>query len=173
MESKKNLTIVFYNRIIPLLRLLISANKYLTIDREDKIMEYSMTFDQRRNYMKYVAAWINCTHFGIISSRVDRINDVLNYLVRLGVADLIPYLLINEKTNAFVYEADLERKNIIKVVEIYQDWNPRSIEWRKRNAQFALQLDDDLIDGLDDDVAVTQLVVPFGETALEEVLLYN
>ena len=36
---------------------------------------------------------------------------------------------------------------------------------------FALQLDDDLIHGLDDNVAVTELVVPFGETALEDVLL--
>ena len=39
---------------------------------------------------------------------------------------------------------------------------------------FALQLDDDLMYGLDyDNVAVTELVVPFGESALEEILLYN
>ncbi len=39
---------------------------------------------------------------------------------------------------------------------------------------FALQLDDDLTGGLDyDNVAVTELVVPFGETALEEVLFFN
>ena len=121
--------------------------------------------------MKLVACWNNCTHFGIIASRVDRTSDVVNYLVGLGVDDLIPYLLINEKTNAFIYEAGLGRKNPIKVVEIYYDWNPHSTEWRKRDAQLALHLDEDLINGLDDGVAVPKFVVPFASTALEEVMI--
>ena len=66
-----------------------------------------------------------------------------------------------------------EGKNPIHIVEIYYALRPRATEWRKQGAQFALQLDDDLIYGLEDDVAVTQLAVPYGETALEEVLLYN
>lgn len=49
----------------------------------------------------------------------------------------------------------------------------RATEWRERHAQFALRLDADLTDGLDDCVAVTELVVPFDETVLEEVLLCN
>ena len=134
-------------------------------------MYTSMTFDQYRTYMKLVSRWNNCTHFGIIVSRVDRINDVINYLVGLGVDDLIPYLLINEKTNAFIYEADLGRKNPIKVVEIYYDWNPHSTEWRKREAQLALHLNEDLINGLDNGVAVPKFVIPFASTALEEVII--
>lgn len=121
--------------------------------------------------MKLVARWNNCTHFGIITSRVDRINDVVNCLEGLEVGDLIPHLLINEKTNAFIYEADLGRKNPIKVVEIYYDWNPHSTEWRKRDAQLAWHLDEDLINGLDDGGAVPKFVVPFASTALEEVML--
>lgn len=64
-------------------------------------------------------------------------------------------------------------KNLIYVVEIYYALHPWTTKWRNRGAQFALQLDDDLIYRLEDDVAVTQLVVPYGETALEEMLLYN
>ena len=79
-----------------------------------------------------------------------------------------------KKTHAFIYDADLGRKYPAYIVEIYYDWNPHGTEWRKRHAQFALQLDDDLMNGMDyDNVAVTELVVPFGETALAEVLLYN
>lgn len=91
----------------------------------------------------------------------------------LFLEDLIDFLWIDKKTNAFTYYADLGRKNPIGVVEIYYDLRPRAVEWRKQGARFALQLDDDLIYDLEDDVAVTQLAVPYGETALEEVLLYN
>ena len=137
-------------------------------------MDIFMTIDQRETYVeKLTNAWLYSNYFGVICSDVDRTNDVVVYLDKLGVDDLIPYLLINEKTKAFVYVADLLRKDPINVVEIYHDWGPRSTEWRKRGAEFALQLDEDLIGGLDDGVAIPKLVVPFGETALEEVLLYN
>lgn len=67
-------------------------------------MDTPMTFNQYKVYMKFVTRWNDCTHFGgIIVSPVDRTNDVLNYLRELGVADLIPYLRIDEKTNAFIY----------------------------------------------------------------------
>ena len=136
-------------------------------------MNTHMTIHQFRTYENLAAHWKNCDHFGIITSFVERINDVPNYLTELGVEDLIPLLWIDEKTNAFTYDADLGRKNPIHVVDIYHDLRPRAVEWRKQGAQFALQLDDDLIYGLENDVAVTQLAVPYGETALEEVLLYN
>ena len=136
-------------------------------------MRSPMTFNQRRTYMEFVAAWNDCTHFGIITSRVDRINDVINYLVRLEVVDLIPYLPINEKTNAFIYKADLGRKKLIQIVEIYHDTYPRATEWREPYAEIALRLDDDLIDGLDDGVAVPDFVVPFARTAQEEAILNN
>ena len=132
-----------------------------------------MTVHKLRAYESLAANWKNCNHFGTITSSVERVNDVPKHLTELRVEDLIPFLWITEKTNAFIYSADLGRKNSTHIIEIYSALRPRATEWRKRHAQFALQLDDDLIDGLDDDVAVTQLVVPFGETALEEVLLYN
>ena len=136
-------------------------------------MDTPMTFNQYRTYMKFVACWNDCTHFGIIVSRVDRTNDVGNYLIGLGIVDLIPYLRIDEKTNAFIYKADLGRKNPIQVVEIYQDSRPRATEWRERHAQFALRLDVDLTDGLDDGVAVTDFVVPFLQTAQVEAIINN
>jgi len=129
------------------------------------------TSDQLRTYRQLATAWASCTHFGTISSGVDRINDVPSHLVKLGVTDLIPYLLINENLKGFVYKADLDRKNLIHIVEIYHDMRPHGTEWRERNAQFALWLDRDLVDGLDDDVAVTNFVIPFAKTALEEVML--
>ena len=134
-------------------------------------MYYSMVFHRRRAYMEFVAAWRECTHFGTIISRVDRINDVINYLMELGMTDLIPYVLINEKTNAFVYKVDLGRKQPIQVVEIYHDIRPRSTEWRECSAQIALRIDEDLVVGLDDNIAVPEFVVPFLDTALEEVML--
>ena len=136
-------------------------------------MSTSMTSDQRKAYMKFVARWNNCTHFGIIISRVDRINDVRDRLVRLGLTGLIPYLLINEKTNAFIYEADLGRKNPIQIVEIYHDTRLRATEWRELYAEIALRLDDDLVDALDYGVAVTDSVVPFAGTAQKEAILNN
>ena len=137
-------------------------------------MDTPMTFNQYKAYMKFVTRWHDCTHLGgIIVSRVDRTNDVRNYLIGLGVADLIPYLQIDEKANAFIYEADLGRKNPIKVVEIYRDMRPRATEWRERHAQFALRLDVNLTDGLDDGVAVPDFVVPFLQTAQEEAIINN
>ena len=132
-------------------------------------MRYSMTSDQRKAYMKFVACWNNCTHFGIITSHVDRINDVRDRLVRLGLTDLIPYLLINEKTNAFIYETD----NPIQIVEIYHDTRPRATEWQELYAEIALRLDDDLVDALDYGVAVPDFVMPFAGTAQEEAILNN
>ena len=136
-------------------------------------MDYSMMLCRHRTYMEFVTAWRKCTHFGNIISRVDRINDVLNYLVELGLTDLIPYLLINEKTNAFIYKADLGRKKPIQIVEIYRDTRPRATEWRERYAQIALRIDEDLVDGLDDNVAIPEFVVPLLDTALEEVMLIH
>ena len=123
-----------------------------------------MTFDQQRD--------CGCNHFGVITSYVDRINDVPIYLARFGVIDLIPYLRIDEKMKAFLYKASLlDRKRPIRVVEIYYDRNLHGTEWRKRAAQFALWLDDDLADGLDDDVVITDFVIPVGRTAVEEGIL--
>ena len=122
-----------------------------------------MTFNLHRDY--------GCNHFGVITSYVDRINDVPIYLARFGVIELIPYLRIDEKMKAFLYKANLlDRKRPIRVVEIYYDWSPHSIEWRKRGAQFALWIDDDLVDGLDDDVAITDTDsgLPIARTAVEE-----
>lgn len=114
-----------------------------------------------------VDTWLCCTHHGNILSRVDLINDVPRYLAELGVGHLIPYLLITEKTGAFVFNADLGKKNVVRIVEIYQ--GRRATEWRVPHAQFALRLDDDLEAGLIDDVAVVDFVVPFAKTALAEV----
>ena len=139
-------------------------------------MNTPMTFNQYKAYMKFVVRWNDCTHFGgVIVSRVDRTNDVYNYFyfMKLGVADLIPYLLIDEKTNAFIYRANLGRKNVIQVVEIYRDIRPRATEWRECHAQFALRLDVDLTDGLDDGVAVPDFVVPFLQTAQSEAIINN
>ena len=130
-----------------------------------------MTVSQRKAYMDYADAWLHCNYWGIIRSNVDRINDVDMHLAKLEVPDLTSYLLIDEKTKAFVYKADLGRGSLIDIIEIYYGWNPRSTEWRKRNAQFALHLDEDLINGLDDGVAVPKFVVPFASTALEEVMI--
>ena len=52
-----------------------------------------MTFDRHRD--------CGCNHFGVITSYVDRINDVPIYLARFGVIDLTPYLRIDEKMKAF------------------------------------------------------------------------
>ena len=93
--------------------------------------------------------------------------------MRLGLTGLIPYLLINEKTNAFIYEADLGRKNPIQIVEIYHDTRLRATEWRELYAEIALRLDDDLVDALDYGAAVTDSVVPFAGTAQKEAILNN
>ena len=76
-----------------------------------------------------------------------------------------------KKMNAFIYEADFGRKNPIKVLEIYYDRNPHSTEWRQQRTEFALRLDEDLVDGLDEGVAIPELVLSFAMTALEEVML--
>ena len=136
-------------------------------------MNTPMTFNQYKAYMKFVARWNDCTHFGIITSRVDRTNDVRNYLMRFGIADLIVHLWIDEKTNAFIYKADIGRKNPIQIVDIYRDIRPQATGWRERHAQLALRLDADLIDGLDDDVAVPDFVVPFLQTAQNETIINN
>jgi len=123
-----------------------------------------LIFAQDRDY--------GCNHFGVITSAVDRINDVPIYLERFGVIDLIYYLRIDNKMKAFLYNANLlGRKRPVRVVEIYYDWYPHGIEWRRRGAQFALWLDDDLADGLDDDVAVTYSVIPVGRSAVEGGML--
>lgn len=132
-----------------------------------------MTPNQYRAYIRFATIWNNCTHFGTINSRVDRINDVPEYLAKLEVRDLLPYFLIDEKTQAFVYEANLGRKNLIHIVEIYQDLCPHGTAWRGRDAQIALRLDVALIDGLDYGVAVPDFVVPFASTAQAEAILNN
>ena len=144
-----------------------------------------MTSNQYRVYMGFVTTWNRCTHFGTINSRVDRINDVPKHLEKLEVTYLIPYLLIDERAQAFVYNADLTRvfvsnpnlgwirKNPIQIVEIYQDLCPRATEWWGHTAQIALRLDVALMDGLDNGVAVPDFVVPFAQTAQEEAILSN
>ena len=157
-------------------------------------MSTHMTPDQRRAYKGYIDDWGRCNFFGEICSVADRTNDVPNYLTKLRVDYLIPFLFIDHKTQAFFYTAYLaeirsmdvdgedisyafgtlylEKKRLIHVVEIYYDLRPRPIEWRKQGAQFTLKLDEDLIYGLeDDDVVVTEFTVPFGKTALDEVML--
>ena len=121
-----------------------------------------------------VADWKDCTHFGTVVSFVKRTNDVPKHLAKLGVEYLIDFLLINEKTNAFIYSADLGRKNLTNIVEIYYDLRPRSVEWRKQGAQLALQLGDDLSNGFYyENVIITEFVVAYLKTAVEEVLRYN
>ena len=136
----------------------------------DQQRDYRM-LGQQRDYGMLAAAWNHCNHFGTISSSVDRINDIPCHLVKLDVAHLMPYLLINEKAKAFVYKADLGRKNLIHVVEIYYDLRPHGTEWREQHARLALLLDVDLADGLDAGVIVTDFVVPFADTAQREVIL--
>ena len=82
-------------------------------------------------YKGLAADWQDCTHFGTIASFVKRTNDVPMHLAKLGVEYLIDFLLINEKTNAFIYNADLGEKNLTNIVEIYYDLRPRAVEWRK------------------------------------------
>ena len=118
-------------------------------------------------YEKVVKAARDCSHKGTITSHVERINDVSDCLTQLGVDYLIPYLLITEKTGAFVFNAELSTKSIIRVVEVYEGMP--GTEWRVRHAQFAMQIDDDLDTGLFDNVAVTNFVVPFAETLIAEV----
>ena len=157
-------------------------------------MNTYMTDDQRRACKRYIDAWNLCNYFGTIISVADRINDVPNYLTKLGVDYLGDFLYINHKTQAFVYTAYLaevrsldvdvpefnyafgtlylEKKCTIQIVEIYYHLQTQEIEWRKQGAQFTLLLDDDLRYGFEDDnVVVTEFTVPFGKTALEEVML--
>ena len=134
-------------------------------------MNTHMTDDQYRAYQKYIDAWELCNFFGIIISVADRINDVPNYLTKLGVDYLMPYIFLNEKTNAFVYKANLGMKNGIIVVEIYHNLRPQPIEWRLSEAQLALKIGDNLMYGLDEGVAITELAVPFLNSALDEVML--
>lgn len=121
------------------------------------------TAEEKAFLQEIADTWLSCTHQGNILSRVDRINDVPRYLTELGVDHLIPYLLITEKTGAFVFNADLGTKSDVRVVELYQGL--QGTEWRVPHAQLALRLDDDLEAGLIDDVAVVDFVVPFAETA--------
>ena len=149
--------------------------------------------DQRRAYKGYINDWGRCNFFGEICSVADRTNDVPNRLIKLGVDYLKDFLFIDHNTQAFFYTAYLEeirsidvegdeinhafgtlyleKKRPVHVVEIYYDLRPRSIEWRKQGAQFTLELDEDIIYGLeDDDVAVTEFVYPFAKTALAEIM---
>ena len=119
--------------------------------------------DEETFLLEIAGTWLSCTHHGSILSSVDRINDIPRYLAELGVDYLIPYLPITEKTGAFVFNAELSTKSIIRVVEVYEGM--RGTEWRVPRAQLALRLDDDLAAGLIDDVAVVNFVVPFAETA--------
>ncbi|MDE0009921.1 MAG: hypothetical protein OXU36_02175 [Candidatus Poribacteria bacterium] len=64
----------------------------------------------------------------------------------------------------------LDRKRPIRVVEIYYDWYPHSTGWRRRGAQFALWVDGNFVDGLDDEVAITNDVTPIARTAVEETM---
>ena len=157
-------------------------------------MSTDMTNDQHRAYKKYIDDWGQCNFFGEICSVADRINDVPNRLTKLGVDYLKDFLFIDHNTQAFVYTSYLEKirsihvdgeefnyafgtlylekKRPIHVVEIYNDPRPRSIEWRKQGAQFTLELDEDLIYGLEDDnIVVTEFAVPFNKIALDEVML--
>ncbi|MCE2401002.1 hypothetical protein J4G08_08970 [Candidatus Poribacteria bacterium] len=130
--------------------------------------------DRRNLYESFAADWQECTHFGIIASFVERTNDVPKHLAKLGVEYLIDFLLINEKTNAFIYCADMGRKNLTNIVEIYYDLRPRTVEWRRSGAQLALRLDGDLSNGFYyENVIITKFVVAYLQTALEEVLYYN
>ncbi len=84
------------------------------------------------------------------------------------------FILVNEETNTFIYCADLGRKNLTNIVEIYYDLFPHAVEWRKQGAQLALQLDDDLYNGFYyENVIITEFVVAYLQTALEEVLYYS
>ena len=157
-------------------------------------MSTHMTNDRRRAYKEYIDGWGRCNYFGEICSVADRTNDVRNRLTKLGVDYLIPFLFIDHKTQAFYYTAYLaeihsldvdapeinyafgtlylEKKCTIQIVEIYYHLQTQEIEWRKQGAQFTLLLDDDLRYGFEDDnVVVTEFTVPFGKTALEEVML--
>lgn len=128
----------------------------------------ALPFSEEETFLLEIAGtWLSCTHHGSILSSVDRINDIPRYLAELGVDYLIPYLLITEKTGAFVFDAELSTKGIIRVVEVYEGMP--GTEWRVRHAQFAMQIDDDLDTGLFDNVAVTNFVVPFAETLIAEV----
>ena len=156
-------------------------------------MSTHMTNDQSRAYKRYINDWGRCNFFGEICSVADRTNDVPNRLIKLGVDYLKDFLFIDHNTQAFFYTAYLEeirsidvegdeinhafgtlyleKKRPVHVVEIYYDLRPRSIEWRKQGAQFTLELDEDIIYGLeDDDVAVTEFVYPFAKTALAEIM---
>ena len=130
--------------------------------------------DRINVYEKMIEDWKDCTHFGYITSSVKRINDVPMHLVKLGVEYLIDFLLIDEKTNAFIYRADLGLKNLTDIVEIYNDKSPRTVEWRKQGAQLALQLDDDLYNGFYyENVIITEIVIAYLQTAMDEILRYN
>ena len=125
-------------------------------------------------YEEMIEDWKDCTHFGCITSSVKRINDVPMHLVKLGVEYLIDFLLIDEKTHAFIYSADLGLKNLTDIVEIYYDKSPRPVEWRKQGAQLALQLDDDLYNGFYyENVIITEIVIMYLQTAIDEILRYN
>lgn len=157
-------------------------------------MNTQMTMDQRRAYKQYIDEWGSCNFFGEICTDADRTNDVHNRLTKLGVDYLIDYLFIDHKTQAFVYTAYLaeirtidvessefnhaigvlylEKKRPIQVVEIYYAQRPQATDWRKQGKQITLELDDDLRYGFEDEnVVITKFTVPFGKTALEEVML--
>lgn len=150
--------------------------------------------DQREAYKGYIDEWGECNYFGEICSVADRTNDILNLLTKIGIDYLIDLLCIDHTTQAFVYKAYLgeiraidveigefnhaigilylEKKHPSHVVEIYSDLRPQAIDWRMHGEQFTLLLDDDLRYGFEDEnVVVTEFTVPFGKTALEEVML--
>lgn len=127
------------------------------ISRPTQLFEYSHT---------------ECDRFsGAIVSGVERTNDVIALLETLGVDYLVPDVLVDEKLKALLYKADLGQGKIILVVELYYAWAPKSVEWRRRDAKFTLQLDADLIVGLEDGVAITESVAPSRTTAIQEMLL--
>ena len=133
---------------------------------------YSFTIlEEQGVFREYVTAWERCNIFGSICTVADRVNDVPDYLTKLGVAYLIQNLFMDYQTQAFVYTANLKERSSIRIVDIYRDLRPRSIEWRVRNAQFALRLEDELRHGFDNNVVITEFAVPFGQTAWDEVML--
>ena len=140
-----------------------SGSEDSSLSFPEHIQSSNGRIEEKTFLLEIAGTWLSCTHHGRILSSVERINDIPRYLAALGVDRLIPYLLITEKTGAFVFDVELSTKSIIRVVEVYEGM--RGTEWRVPHAQLALRLDDDLAAGLIDDVAVVNFVVPFAETA--------
>lgn len=98
-----------------------------------------MTFDRHGD--------CGSNHFGVITSCVDRINDVPIYLARFGVIDLIPC-----------------RGDLLRLVST---WNRVA----KTRSPICFMAGDNLVDGLDDDVAITDSVTSVGRSAVEDGIL--